>query len=98
MRPSVYGDTGLGVFWATTDTWGGNTTIVSQVKPNQVDWYVVILKHLTYGENEIRIKDNQKVPILRVYLWDDGKITEQDVTHLAGKLFSVGERSDEWPD
>lgn len=95
---SVYGGGGLGVFWATTETWGGNITIVSQVRPNQVDWSIVVLKHLTYSENEIRIKDNQKVPILRAYRWDNGKVTERNVTHLAGKLFSVGERSDEWPD
>jgi hypothetical protein len=93
----LYGG-GLGVFWATTETWGGNTTIVSQVRANQINWHIVILKHLTYSENEIRIKDNQKVPILRVYRWDNGKVIEKDVRHLAGKLFSVGERSDDWPD
>jgi hypothetical protein len=94
--PTTSGD--LGVFWAITDQWGGNTTIVSQVRSNQIDWDIVILKHLTYSENEIRIKDNQKIPILRVYRQQDGHAVEQDVHHLAGKLFSVGERSEEWPD
>jgi hypothetical protein len=94
--PGQHGD--LGVFWALTEIWHGNITMVSEVTARQVAWEMVILKHLTYSENEIRLKDNAKVPIVRVYYWNDGQATERDVSHLAGKLFSVGERSDDWPD
>lgn len=97
----------LGVFWATNDAYANNltmggddtfTTIVSEVRPEQVDWRIVIIKHLTYSENEIRIKNGEMVPILRVYVWENSHPIEKDVSHLAGRLFSVGSRGDDWPD
>ena len=95
----------LGVFWATAATFNyifqgprdHRLTMKSRVRSEQIDWRIVVLKHLTYSENEIRVKDGELVPLLEIETNEAGG-THYDVTHLQGKLFSVGERGDDWLD
>jgi hypothetical protein len=99
----------LGVFWALDDHFthiphisgGAETllhTITSQAVPTQVKWSTVILKHLTYTENEIRLRDHAKVPILGVKVWSGGAARNLNINHLKGHLFDVGERGNDWLD